>query len=60
MIVDLFIAYFLVNFRNLTLQLHTELAKVSGLLKYDKFASFVLMKANLPNPIILPPKKSRI
>ena len=42
------------------LKLHTELATDTGLLKNDKFGSnFVLIKQNLPNSTILPPKNGR-
>ena len=56
-----FIAYFhLTRFQNLVLKLHTELATDTGLLKNDKFSSnFVLIKQNLPNSTILPPKNGR-
>ena len=48
------------RFQNLVLKLHTELATDTGLLKNDKFGSnFVLIKQNLPNSTILPPKNGR-
>ena len=51
---------FLTRFQNFVLKLHTELATDTGLLKNDKFGSnFVLIKQNLPNSTILPPKNGR-
>jgi hypothetical protein len=55
-----FIAYFLLKILKLicfVLKLHTQLATVTNLLKYDKFGlNVVSIKQNLPNSTILPAK----
>ena len=51
---------FWAKFQNLVLNRHTELATVTGLLKYENTGSdSVLIKQNLPYSVILPSKNSR-
>ena len=48
---------FSAKFQNLWLKFHTELATHAGLMKNEKLRSiFFLIKQNLPNSMILPPK----
>ena len=52
-----FIAYFLSEISKFAAETSHILVTVAYLLKHDKFGSnFVLIKQNLPNSIILPPK----